>query len=181
MKEIQYILTKTISVFIKGKKQKKRFINNWFRKQGVMIGDNCSIFCNVISSEPYMITIKDNVTISNNVQLITHDNSIIKVSNGEFTDLFGEIVIGNNCFIGAHSIILPGVKLCDNVIIAAGSVMTKSINEEFTVWGGNPARKIGDWNSFYNNNKSFGINTSGMSYEEKKQMLIKSKSKLKVK
>lgn len=51
------------------------------------------------------------------------------------------VVIGKHCFIGAGSIILKGVYIGDNSIVAAGSVCTKSIpaNE---VWGGNPARKI---------------------------------------
>ena len=48
---------------------------------------------------------------------------------------YGKIVVGNNCFIGMRSTILPGVVIGDNSIVAAGSMVTKSIpcNQ---VWGG---------------------------------------------
>lgn len=51
------------------------------------------------------------------------------------------VFIGDNVFIGAHSIILKGIEIGNNSIIAAGSVVTKSIpaNE---IWGGNPAKFI---------------------------------------
>lgn len=53
------------------------------------------------------------------------------------------VVIGNNVFIGMDSIILKGVNIGDNSIIAAGSVLTKSIPEN-QIWGGNPAKYIKD-------------------------------------
>ena len=85
-----------------------------------------------------MITIKNGTTISNDVQLVTHDNSVEKLHVG-FSDLFGEIVIGEHCFIGARSIILPGVTLGDHCIVGSGSVVTKSFPTGSVV-GGNPAR-----------------------------------------
>jgi acetyltransferase-like isoleucine patch superfamily enzyme len=51
------------------------------------------------------------------------------------------VVIGNNVFIGAHSIILKGVSIGDNAVIGAGSVVTKSVPEN-QIWGGNPAKFI---------------------------------------
>ena len=88
MNELGYIWVKIKSKFKVGSPLKrKEYINNWFRKQGVSIGDSCSIFSNIVSSEPYLITIGDNVTISNDVQLITHDNAIIKVSKGKYSDV----------------------------------------------------------------------------------------------
>ena len=54
---------------------------------------------------------------------------------------FGKITIGNNCFIGARSTIMPGVTIGNSCIVAAGSVVTKDIpNGE--VWGGVPAKFI---------------------------------------
>lgn len=48
---------------------------------------------------------------------------------------FGSIHVGENCFLGAKSIIMPGITIGDNSIIAAGAVVTKDVppNE---IWGG---------------------------------------------
>ena len=53
------------------------------------------------------------------------------------------VVLCDNVFIGAHSIILKGVTIGENSIVAAGSVVTKSIPAN-PIWGGNPAKKIKD-------------------------------------
>lgn len=57
-------------------------------------------------------------------------------------NLFGKIVVGNNCFIGQRSMLLYGITLADSIIVAAGSVVTKSFDESNIIIGGNPARKI---------------------------------------
>lgn len=57
------------------------------------------------------------------------------------------IRIENNVFIGHRAIVLPGVNVCSNVVIAAGSVVTKSITSS-GVYGGNPARKITDIDTY---------------------------------
>lgn len=66
------------------------------------------------------------------VSLLTHD-----MTRGLFADTY----IGENCFIGAESIILPGVKIGNNSIVAAGSVVTRDV-PPFTIVAGNPARVI---------------------------------------
>lgn len=49
------------------------------------------------------------------------------------------IIIGNDVFVGANSMILKGVNIGDRSIIGAGSVLTKSVPDD-EIWGGNPAR-----------------------------------------
>lgn len=122
----------------------KKYLNSFFRKQGIQVGNNVRVYSNIFSDEGFLISIGDNTTISSDVKLITHDASIGKVI-ADKTDLFGKITIGSNCFIGANSIILCGVSIPNNTIIAAGSVVTKSIINEKEVWGGNPAKKIGSF------------------------------------
>ena len=51
----------------------------------------------------------------------------------------GDIVVGNDVWIGRNSVILPGVHIGDGAIIAAQSVVTRDV-PPYTVWGGNPAR-----------------------------------------
>lgn len=58
-----------------------------------------------------------------------------------------KITIGDRVFIGYNSTLLPGVTICDDVVVAAGSVVTKSIFES-GVYGGNPAKKISDLDSY---------------------------------
>lgn len=53
----------------------------------------------------------------------------------------GDTIIGNDVWIGRESVIMPGVKVGDGAIIAACSVVTKDI-PPYTVYGGNPAKKI---------------------------------------
>ena len=55
----------------------------------------------------------------------------------------GEIIIGDNCFIGARAIILPGVTLGNECVVAAVAVVTKSYPSG-SVLGGNPAKLIGN-------------------------------------
>lgn len=80
------------------------------RKAGISVGGGCRIFTNINSTEPYLISIGDNVTISSGVIFCTHDNAIIKAVPGK-TDVVGRITVGDNCFIGMNSIRMYGVTL----------------------------------------------------------------------
>lgn len=166
MKNFEYMLVKSfgkvISLF---GVSKKKLITKWFRRNGMKIGENCTICCNILPSEPYLVSIGNNVTISAPVQLLTHDNSIIKMAEG-VTDTFGTICIGDNCFIGANTVILPGVTLADNIIVAAGSVVTKSFHEEKIIIGGNPAKKVSTWETSLEKNLKYAQNIKGMSAKE---------------
>lgn len=83
-------------------------IAQW-RKAGIKIGENCKIYSMLPTGrDSFLISIGDNVTFSGHVDLVCHDNAIIKPSRGKYTDVFGRITIGNNCFIGLGSIILGG-------------------------------------------------------------------------
>src|SRR4051812_17390626 len=74
--------------------------------------------------EPYLITLGDHVQISGAVTFLTHDGATWTVSDrAAFADIhkFGRIVVGDNCFVGHGAIILPGVTIGANSIVAAGA------------------------------------------------------------
>lgn len=148
----------------------------YFRKKGVSIGDNCHIYSQVATPEAYLITIGNNVTIAPGVRLLTHDNSVSKLSSN-FTDVFGKILIGDNCFIGANVIILPGVELGPNMIVAAGSIVTKSYSGNIVI-GGNPAKPIGTIEDYNKKIREYCSNVDGMSFAAKKKYLLSGKVKL---
>ena len=92
------------------------------------------------------IKIGRNVMIGGGVFIVDSDFHSMDYSNwrtlnDEILMKREDVIIGNNVFIGMNSIILKGVHIGDGAIIAAGSVVSKSVpaNE---VWGGNPAKFI---------------------------------------
>lgn len=99
------------------------------------------------------------------MEFVTHDNSISKVLPNT-TDLFGKITIGSNCFIGARSVIMYGVTIADNVIVAAGSVVTKSVSESNVIVAGNPAKIISTWDKFAEKSKEYAWDLSTVSRQE---------------
>lgn len=144
MKSYKYIIAKTLSKIT----NRQDPIERYYRKNGIKLGNNCLICSYIMTREPYLLEIGDNVIISTNVTFITHDRSP-KLWYG-WGDLYGKIKIGNNCFIGENATILYGVELADNTLVAAGSVVTKSFHDKGCVIGGNPARIIGCWDDLKN-------------------------------
>lgn len=173
MNYLEYIIAKILAKILD---EKYDIINKFFRKKGIRIGIGTKIYSNIVTSESFLISIGNNVTISNNVQLITHDNSVCKLFP-EKTDLFGEIIIGNNNFIGARTIILPGCQLADNIIVGAGSVVTKSFFKENVIIAGNPAKVVSTWEQYADKIKDNCLNINGMSSKGKSNHINESASK----
>lgn len=88
------------------------------------------------------ISIGKDTMIGPNTIISDHNGHVSKVVDRWNTaDEAKEINIGKNCWIGANCIILKGVKIGDNTIIGAGSVV-KSDCEQDSIYAGNPAIKI---------------------------------------
>jgi acetyltransferase-like isoleucine patch superfamily enzyme len=118
------------------------------RYLGTKIGKDCRIYTKDFGSEPWLIEIGNHVTITSGVRFINHDGSTWLIGDEKGRrQIFKRIIIGNNVFVGVNSIILPGVKIDDNVVIAAGSVLTKSVPAGSMV-GGNPAKIIGSFDTY---------------------------------
>lgn len=147
-----------------------------FQRRGGIIGKNCEIFPNVeFGSEPYLITIGDNVRITNGVRFVTHDGGICVLRNMkklENADLFGRIKIGNNVFIGWNAIIMPNVKIGNNCIIGCNAVVTKDIPDN-SVAAGCPAKVIESIDEYYEKNKNKCDFTKNKNWKEKKEYLEK--------
>lgn len=109
-------------------------------KMGMKVGKNFGRLNGVIldPSHCWLIEIGDNVTMAPRVHVLCHD-----ASTKQFLDYtkIGRVTIGNNVFVGAESVILPGVTIGDNVIIGANSTVTHDIPNN-SVAAGTPARVL---------------------------------------
>lgn len=140
------------------------------RYLGVEIGDNCSIATLHFGSEPYLISIGNHVQITSDVRFFTHGGGWnFRLKHPEF-DTFGKIKIGNNVYIGNCTLIMPGIIIGDNVIIGAGSVVTKSFENDVII-AGNPAKVIGSVFDLEERLLPFNVNTKWMNPKEKKKFL----------
>lgn len=108
----------------------------------IEIGHHVSINqgCNLYGD--FGIKIGNYVRLSPYVQLYSANYILKKGQNyGENGKKGKEIVIGNNVWIGSGSVVLPGVKIGDNSVIGALSLVNKDIPSE-EIWGGAPAKFI---------------------------------------
>ncbi|HEU5164393.1 MAG TPA: acyltransferase [Chitinophagaceae bacterium] len=106
-------------------------------QKGVIIGNNCRIQSHSFICE--LVSIGKNCFIGHGVMFINDDWKTGQPARGD-QSLWKETKIGNNVFIGSNATILP-VKICDNVVIGAGSVVTKDIAQP-GFYAGNPAKKL---------------------------------------
>lgn len=149
-KKIYYLLRKIRMYFLR-KVMNLRFVDETFYMGGKSkvssdlvagpysyIGPNCLIYPKVKIGKYSMI--------ANNVSILGADHVY---SNAGVPIIFSgraklnETVIGDDVWIGAHSIVLTGIKIGDGVIVAAGSVVSKDC-DPFSIYAGIPAKKIKD-------------------------------------
>lgn len=132
---------------------------------------------NIWSSEPYLITIGDNTTISFDVVFLTHCGetrvfrNLAKNEQEKQTVIYKKVVVGTNCFIGCRSIIMPGVHIGNNVIVGAGSVVTRDIPDNM-VCAGVPAKVICTIDEYKQKHKDEFMYCVKLPYEEKKHYLL---------
>ena len=121
-------------------------------KRGLKVGGDFSMQNDVIIDPHHCwhITIGDNVTLAPRVYILAHDASTKRALN--YTRV-GKINIGNNVFVGASSIILPGVVIGDNVIIGAGSVVSCDIPGN-SIAVGSPIKVIDTYDNYMKKRKN---------------------------
>ena len=108
----------------------------------IHVGENFYAGYNCTILDMAEVRIGDNCLIAPNVGLYAAGHNINPV-NRHKTGFAKPITIGNNVWIGGHCVIVGGIKIGDNSIIAAGSIVTKDVPEN-AIFAGNPAKKIKD-------------------------------------
>jgi acetyltransferase-like isoleucine patch superfamily enzyme len=103
-----------------------------FMKMDIHPGARISLKANLDLTNPRGIHIGEGTYVTFNVVILAHDLSRV---------LHTDTYIGKNCFIGAHAIIMPGVRIGDQCIIGSGSVVTKDVPAQSVVVG-NPAKVV---------------------------------------
>lgn len=141
------------------------------RRKGVKIGKNCFIATRNWGSEPYLISIGNRVAITAGTRFFTHGGARVARQKYPKFDIFGKIKVEDGAYIGACSMIMAGVTIGEGALVAAGSVVTKSVAPR-TVVGGNPARYICTVDEYIERNKKYNLNTKGLSADEKRKFLL---------
>ena len=131
---------------------------NYLRKKGASIGEGVIIYSPnhtyIDEMFPFMLTIGNNVNITQGVHILNHDFSwsVIKAKYGTIIGGLVKVFIGNNVFIWLNSIILMNTEVGDNVIIGSGSVVHGKIPANSVV-AGSPAKVICTIEEFYDKRK----------------------------
>lgn len=119
-------------------------VPTYVKPKNIIFGENIIINDNVFLHAEHGIQLGNNVTLSYGVSVITEsyvidnfENYLKKIHRGS------QIVIGENVWLGANSLVLPGVNISNNIIVGAGSIVTKNLECEYGIYAGNPAKLIG--------------------------------------
>lgn len=112
---------------------------------GVRVGSNVHFYGatpGMFGSEPWLITLGNNVHIVSGCNFVNHDGGTLVLRHLQpDLEVTKPISVGDNVYIGINCTILPGVNIGSNVVIGAGSIVTKDIPDN-SVAAGVPARVI---------------------------------------
>jgi acetyltransferase-like isoleucine patch superfamily enzyme len=116
----------------------------WQPGKSIMVGDDVFIGNGCEFNIKKSISIGDNSLIAAGCRFVDHDHGIgledlMRLQKGPDKP----IVIGKDVWLGCNVIVLKGVEIADGAIVGAGAVVTKCILQN-EIWGGVPARKIGE-------------------------------------
>jgi acetyltransferase-like isoleucine patch superfamily enzyme len=106
------------------------------------MGDHCSVNCDCDISDAKYVRLGNNVRLAG-CSIFAHDGvvNMLERAYGEKLDAVGKVDIGNNVFVGYRAILLRGITIGDNCVIAAGAVVTHNVPSGSVV-GGVPAKLI---------------------------------------
>ena len=138
------------------------------QKAGVNMRGEVFVYGRVAwGTEPWIITLGNNVHITEGVRFLTHDGGTLlfrdKVPDLEITK---PITIGDNVYIGNNVLLMPGVNIGNNVIIGAGAVVTKDVPDN-SVAVGVPARVIKTADEYFEKIQKESLHLGHLKGEEK--------------
>ena len=107
--------------------------------RGTIIGDECKL------DGRNGIEIGENVNLSTGVWIWTEQHDL---NDPDFASnkKGGKVTIGDRAWLSSRTVVLPGVSVAKGCVLAAGAVATKDVQPVFSVWGGVPAKMIGERN-----------------------------------
>lgn len=127
---------------------------DYLRKKHIFgeIGENVSIMDRKIPLYAKLIRIHNNVRLGSNVTFATHDGTNHMLNNmpgssADYTETVGCIEIMDNVFVGANTMIIGGVRIGPNAIVAGGAVVAKDVPPNSVV-AGVPARVISSFDEW---------------------------------
>jgi acetyltransferase-like isoleucine patch superfamily enzyme len=146
------------------------------RSLGVKVGHGgrfYGISRDMFGSEPWLITIGNNVFITSQVQFITHDGGTLPFRK-DIPDLewTAPITVGNDVFIGYRATIMPGVTIGDRCIIGACALVARSVPSN-SVAAGNPAKVIKTADEYLSGLQRKSLRVGHLQGEEKAAWLKK--------
>lgn len=137
---MKYLFYKINVTILSGEKLNQFYCN----KLGISIGEKTRFTGKNIKfgSEPFLISIGSNCTITSGVSFQTHDGGVALFRKDyPGINVFGKITVGDNVFIGNNVIIMPNVSIGNNVVVGAGSIVTKDCPSDVVI-AGIPAKVI---------------------------------------
>ncbi|MBW8192597.1 sugar O-acetyltransferase [Neiella marina] len=127
-----------------GSTGKRIYIESSFRcdyGRHIHVGENFYANFDCVILDVAEVRIGDNCLMAPQVGIYTANHPLDRAERVSGVEFAAPVTIGNDCWIGGHATINPGVTLGDNVVVASGAVVTKSFGDNVVI-AGNPARVI---------------------------------------
>ncbi len=147
--ERKILLRKLVFFCLPSSSQRTKFI--YKHKVFQECGENLFFQPRKLPADPKFIKFHNNVVVAADVTFVNHDVLYLLYRNMSDKPVIQHIEcteIHDNVFLGMGAMILPGVSIGPNAVVAAGSIVTKDVPPNSVV-GGNPARVIGDFNKLF--------------------------------
>ena len=144
------------------------------RRIGVCVGQDCRLLGvdrSTFGSEPYLVSIGDHVTVTDGVRFITHDGGVwVFRQKYPDIDVIDRIQIHDNVFIGVGALLLPGIEIGPDAVVAAGAVVTRTVPPG-VVTAGVPARSINTLAEYEAKVLPQAMHVRGLPAEEKRRLI----------